>query len=119
MELRRKQPLSHKECLQILFNYEIETIQIKLDSYTKLVMNQKCVDMKKRKEEFDKIFQERVKMEPLLAYEKEKLEVEGQQPPEYHPLFLSFHKALTPPADDGYTCAEIELLFTYLVYDNK
>ena len=111
--------LDHKECLEILYNYEVETIRKILSAYTELVINKRCMDMKKRRMEFEKIFEERLNLVPLLAYAKEKLKVEGQHPPEYHPLLLFFHKALTPPTDAGYRPMDIEFIFHFLLYEGQ
>ena len=88
--------LDHKECLKLLFDYEMESIQKMFDVYTELVFNQRCLDINKRSEELEKILQESLRMEPLVTYAREKVVEEGQEPPIYHPLLLFFQKALTP-----------------------
>ena len=109
--------LDHKECLQRLFNYETETIKIMMETYSELVLTERCLDMRKREEEYDKIFQERVRMQPLQDYVCKKLEAAGRQALVYNPLILLLSRALTPPDFARYSKIELDMLFTNLIFD--
>ena len=67
------EPLNHKECLQRLLDYEAETIQASLELYKRVVIVGGSTDLKARREEFDRLYEERFIMEPLEAYAIEKL----------------------------------------------
>ena len=90
--------LDHKECLQLLFDYEKESILAFFELYEKMIIQEGNQDFEARRIEFEKLVEERSRMESLEAYTVEKLGAAYNELPEeekYHPLILFLNKALT------------------------
>ena len=114
--------LDHKECLQLLVDYEIESLEAYADLFHRFVFLEGNRDLNARTEEFNKIFEERLKMQRLIDYSVEKLGERYSELPEserYHPLFLFLNKALIPPQNAGYTKMDIILVISMILMDNQ
>ena len=111
--------LDHKECLQIFCDYETQTIRAFIDLFQKMVIDEGCLDLKKREEAFNKLFEERVRDETLLAYTVEKLGAAYAELPEeekYHPLILFLKTALISPPNAGYTTNELSFFIGGFIF---
>ena len=112
--------LDHKECLQLLVEYESQTIRNLLDLYKRMVIEGKNQDLQQRIEAYDQLFEGRLRMEELVAYTVEKLGAGYAELPEeekYHPLILFLSKALTVPPGQEYSPSDMFNFFRFFFYD--
>ena len=91
-----------KTCLQLLVSYEGQTVRKLFDLFQKMVVQEGCQDLKKRKEAFDSLLEKRLRMESLEAYAVQKLGPRHTELPadeKYHPMILLLNKAFIPPRE--------------------
>ena len=112
--------LDHKECLQLLVDYESQTIRELLDLYKRMVLQGQSRDFQQRIEAYDQLFDRRLRMEELVAYTVEKLGAAYADLPEeekYHPLILFLSKAHTVPPNLGYSFGDVTQFLRFCFYD--
>ena len=108
--LGQAERLDHKECLKLLFDYEMETLRIYEEFVGKLAAKGKLKEKEKNIKDFLKNFEERNRMEPLEVYARFHLGEDYGGELKFHPLLLFLHKALTPDLAAGYNRFDIEVL---------
>ena len=112
--------LDHQECLQLLVDYESQTIRELVDLYKRIATEGRSRDLKQRADAFNNLFEERLRMESLEAYTVEKLGAAYTELPEeekYHPLILFLNKAFTLPPNLGYNSRDVCNLFRFYFYE--
>ena len=111
--------LDHKECFQLLLDYQAETIHVFATLFQRMVIEDGFDNFEKRDKAFSRLFEQRHRMEPLHSYAVEKLGAHHTELPEdekYDPLILFLAKAINPPPDAKYTSNEICKFFELLIF---
>ena len=114
--------LDHKECLQLLIDYEADIIRDYFQLYRRILIDNGIGDLERRKKEVKRIFRERLRMESLEAYTVEKHGARYAELPEeekYHPLLIFLSKALTPPQGASYNGVDVSIFFLNTLFESQ
>ena len=107
--------LDHKECLNLLLEYELDSLKRYIEFFSSLLHNGGFKDKQKIIQDFQKLFDERTRMEPLEAYARSHLGDEYGGELKYHPLILFLRTAVTPSPEAGYNKYEIDVLYLHVI----
>ena len=110
--------LEHRECLEMLVNYELKSSQAYLELLERL--DAEGVTGHARTQAFFDLVQKRLKMEILSTYSALKLgdDYAGlSDDDKYHPLLLFLHKALSPPPSAQYDGNKISSFYRVIALD--
>ena len=102
-----------------MFDYEAQTFRELYALFEKMVIQEGCKDVKKREEEYNRLYKQRLRMESLEAYAAEKLGAAYNELPEdekYHPLMLFLSKVWEPTPNDEYSLDEMLSTFNFVLH---